>query len=286
MHALGIIANLEQKLANARVPPFSISLPDGTSHSFVSASREAAQQTPPEFHIHVRTETGSRALLKLDELSLATAYLQGDIDIEGSFLSACSLRNFLSDRHPILSVWRFMGAAIRGQVASDKKNTSRHYDSDSDFYFAFLDKKHHLYSQAGCTSAAETLEQAASNKLKHVLAATRLERGSRVLDVGAGWGSFATYAASAEIDVTMLTVSRKQYEFLQRLTDTCTHPGRLRPECTHLQSYHSRDQYDAIVLLGVMEHLPDYSRFFNKCSELLGNFSIRRGVQWLGAARC
>src|SRR5262249_23485111 len=91
------------------------------------------------------------------------------------------------------------------------------------------------YSQAVYTSEEETLEQAAQRKLDYVIEACRLRSGSRVLDVGGGWGSFAGYAGSRGVDVTMLTISREQFAFLSEWCATHTFP-RASPWCTRASS--------------------------------------------------
>src|SRR3546814_4820125 len=59
-----------------------------------------------------------------------------------------ALRPFLSDRHPWLLLLRFAIPLLRGQVASDNRAVPRHYDHGNELYFAFLDRRHRLYSQA------------------------------------------------------------------------------------------------------------------------------------------
>jgi cyclopropane-fatty-acyl-phospholipid synthase len=74
-----------------------------------------------------------------------------------------------------------------------------------------------MYSHAVYTSEDESLEQAVERKLEYIREVCRLKPGSRVLDVGAGWGSFARYAAARGIHVTMLTVSQEQKRYLAEL---------------------------------------------------------------------
>jgi cyclopropane-fatty-acyl-phospholipid synthase len=128
-------------------------------------------------------------------------------------------------------------------------------------YFAFLDRRHKLYSQALYESDDQPLEQAATNKLEYVMRACRLSAGSRVLDVGGGWGSFASHAAPRGVKATALTISRQQYDYLRR------HGVEVVYES--IFAYQAKQPYDAIILLGVMEHLPDYKRLFAQFSRLL-----------------
>ena len=193
-----------------------------------------------------------------DETRIAEAYLHGDIDFDGDMLAALDLRRFLSDRHPLASLWRFVQPWLYGEVGADKTWVPQHYDYGNEFYFSFLDRKFRLYSQAVYTVDDETLEQAAQNKLDYVMDIGRLGPGGRVLDVGGGWGSFAGYAASRGTDVTMLTISREQFAYLSEWCATHTLPARLSVAYESIFAYAPDERYDAIVLCGVMEHLPDY----------------------------
>ena len=99
--------------------------------------------------------------------------------------------------------------------------------------------------------------------------ACRLRPGSRVLDVAGGWGSFAGYAGSRGVDVTMLTISREQFAFLSEWCATHTLPARLSVVYESIFPYAPGVRYDGVVLCGVMEHLPDYPALFEKFDALL-----------------
>jgi cyclopropane-fatty-acyl-phospholipid synthase len=252
---------MRRRLSGDHLPPFEVRLPDGRTS-------QLGRPGTPVFRVHLRTGRGVRAFASLDELAIAVAYLNSDIDVDGDFLAALDVRASLTDRHPFESLKRFLRPLVLGQVRSNKQWVPQHYDHGNDFYFAFLDRAHRLYSQALYTAEDETLEQAAENKLRYVLDVCRLGPGSRVLEVGGGWGSFGTYAAARGIDVTMLTISHEQFAYLSDLGGT-DRPGRLRAVYDDIFTYAPDERYDAIVLLGVMEHLPDYPRLFRKFEQLL-----------------
>jgi cyclopropane-fatty-acyl-phospholipid synthase len=182
---------LRQRVSGPGAPAFDLVEPAGACHRVGPAAAPAA------FTLRLRTSRAWRALGSLDETRIAEAYLQGDIDFEGDMLAALDLRRFLSDRHPLASLWRFVQPWLYGEVGADKAWVPQHYDYGNDFYFAFLDRKFRLYSQAVYASEEDTLEQAAQNKLDYVMQACRLEPGRRVLEVGGGWGSFAGHRAAS-----------------------------------------------------------------------------------------
>jgi cyclopropane-fatty-acyl-phospholipid synthase len=254
---------LRRRVAGPGAPVFDLELPGGAVHRVGAAGIE------PDFRLRLTNNRAWRALHSLDETRIAEAYMRGDIDFEGDFMAALDLRRFLSDRHPLASLWRFVQPWLYGDTAADKSWVPRHYDYGNDFYFAFLDRKFRLYSQAVYTSEDDTLEQAAQNKLDYVMKICRLAPGSRVLEVGGGWGSFAGYAGSRGVDVTMLTISHEQYKYLADWCATHTGPSRMRVVCESIFDYEPGERYDAVVLCGVMEHLPDYRALFRKFDSVL-----------------
>lgn len=260
-----VLARLRARFADPRVPAFDLELTDGTALRLGGGAGE------PAFRLRIRTRAGLKALLSADECRIGEAYMAEDIDFEGAFLAALELRTLLSDTHPLRSVWRFLQPLLLGRVRSDKRWVAQHYDYGNDLYFAFLDREHRLYSQALYAADDEPLEAAVERKLEYIMHTCRLEPGAHVLDVGGGWGSFARYAGARGVNVTMLTISPEQYRYLDVWARAHDLPCTLEAVYESIFAYTAPTprRYDAIVLLGVMEHLPDYPALFAKFDELL-----------------
>ena len=267
-HDAGVLSRLRRRLAHASVPPFEVQLEDGTVQRLGGGSSRA-DDLDPRFRLTIRRQRGLRALLSLDELRLAIAYLQGDIDVDGDFLSCLDLRQILTDRHPIQSLQRFLKPLLLGQRRSDFAWVPKHYDHGNEFYFAFLDKQFRMYSQALYKAENEPLEQAVKNKLDYIVDICRLRPGSHVLDIGGGWGAFERFVGPKGVNSTMLTISHEQYAFLDAWCRGHEMPCRLGVVRESIFAYEPAERYDAIVLLGVMEHLPDYQKLFAQFSRLL-----------------
>lgn len=253
---------VREKFDTNQVPAFAIRFPDDAKTTFGLAG-------DPKFEIHIKTEAGAKAVQSFDEYAIALAYLDDDIVLEGDFLAMMDMRDHLTDRHPWLQFVRFAAPMLLGQVRNDNRLTPRHYNHGNDLYFTFLDRTHKLYSQALYEHEGDTLEQAAEQKLCNVWESCRLEPGSRVLDVGAGWGSFSRFAAGRGADVTMLTLSTEQLSHLKDVAAKANGDGSMTPVLSNVYEFNADKKFDAIVLLGVMEHLPQYSKFLRHAATLL-----------------
>jgi len=249
-----LLSTFRRHLAAQDAAAFDLTLPDGEVHKFRNDNDvRAGSDANPAFKVHVRNQRGVQALMSLDEYAIADAYVNSDIDVEGDFLQAFALRKLFSDDHPVLSLLRFLQVLLTGRNRTDNKAIATHYDLGNEFYWTFLDKRHRLYSQALYRSGNESLEEAAENKLNYICNACRLGPGSKVLDLGAGWGSFSRFAASRGNDVTMLTLSKEQFAYLSQLSTEAPNNGRLTPRLESIFDHKSRERFDAIVALGVME---------------------------------
>lgn len=265
-----VIDTLRRRFKGQTPPSFELELPDGSISVFGTAALgQRSDAAAPAFRLRLNNAAGVKALSSLDAYAIGVAFLEGDLDIMGDFLRAFELRRYFTDRHPLLSLWRYLRPLLHGQSAQNKKLVPRHYDRGNDFYFTFLDRQHRLYSQALFFDESETLEQAVENKLDYIRSICRIGPGTRVLDVGAGWGSFSRYAATLGANVTMLTVSRAQQKYLRQIIDDSDNPERLQVIREDIYAFSPGQRFDVIVLLGVMEHLPQYQRLLRHFDQLL-----------------
>ncbi len=237
---------------------FEVILRDGSKHSIGAGS--------PRFKIKITHPKGIRALATFDEGIIANAYINGWFDIQGDIIAMYDLRGYFQDRHLFRWLWRFIAPVLLGQVAVNKSAISRHYERDHSFYLSFLDEDFRCYTQGVFESPDEPLSVAIRRKMDFILKQCKMTPGSEVLDIGVGWGSFAEYAARRGIKVTGLTIAEQSFKFMQQLT-----AGQDLPITTKLVDvleYKPKKQFDAIAILGVMEHLPNYSDVL-KCFDRL-----------------
>lgn len=108
----------------------------------------------------------------------------------------------------LLKVWHF---AQRNSQTGSRKNIAAHYDLGNELFELFLDA-HGMYSSATFYQADLTLEQASTAKLARICEKLALTADDHVLEIGTGWGGFATYAAKVYgCKVTTTTISQQQY---------------------------------------------------------------------------
>jgi cyclopropane-fatty-acyl-phospholipid synthase len=187
-----------------------------------------------------------RLLWHPGELGAAQAYVTGDLDVEGDLTQALRAlwqlageRGLTAARLP-LTAWPAaaravltLGAAgrppsppasqlrVRGRRhsrARDRAVIAHHYDLPAEFYQLFLDRSM-SYSCAYWRSDAPdyTLADAQRDKLDLVCRRLGLGPGTRLLDLGCGWGALTVHAASRYgARVTAVTLSSQQGAYLRR----------------------------------------------------------------------
>lgn len=268
MAATDLIQALDRRyhtyFANREPVPFAITTLDGTRHTFGADFTDGAA---PAFTITINDDRGARALTSLDQLQVAVAYLSGHLDVDGDLMAVLAIRNFFPDVHPIAFLARWAPALIRGRREHDRRSISTHYDEESEFFLTFLDHRHRCYTEGVFAHDDEQLEDAMTRKMDLALASLGVRPGDHVLEVGGGWGAFAEYAARNGIQVTTLTLAEESERYLTDLFTRENLPVTVVRQ--HVFTYTSPIRYDAIVNMGVTEHLPDYRRTLNKYAELV-----------------
>jgi cyclopropane fatty-acyl-phospholipid synthase-like methyltransferase len=212
----------------------------------------------PKFRVIVHSDRVLRRAF--DELALAGAYVEGAIDIEGDMWSIFEVRRLLQDRARMGQVLGFLvNLFLIAPTRVNRRAIGFHYTLGDDFYHSFTDSRYHFYSHGLFRSADETLEESSEHKLESVFAALRLQPGMRLLDIGGGWGGVTRYCASRGVHVTSLTLAQDSYNYIRNILDSTGLAGEVRLQ--DFLEHRPERPYDAIVILGVIEHIPTYRRF-------------------------
>jgi cyclopropane-fatty-acyl-phospholipid synthase len=249
----------EAQAAGRPLPTLALVLQDGTQHLFGTGA--------PQLRVLVRNAEGMAALEWLDETRVCEAYMAGHLDIEGDLLALFQLRHVATDLHPVMELWtKHLQPRLFGQVESDKRWIAAHYDEDPEFYLLFLGA-YRCYSHGIFSSDDEPLDVGIQRKLDFALTSTGAQAGQRVLDIGAGWGAMTEHGGRRGIHITSLTISEQSERYVRRLIEEQQLPCRVIRQ--HLLEYQAEQPFDAIVNLGVTEHLPDYAATLAQYQRLL-----------------
>jgi cyclopropane-fatty-acyl-phospholipid synthase len=146
---------------------------------------------------------------------------------------------------------RLWYALRRNTRGGSRRNIASHYDLGNDFFNLFLSKDL-MYSSAIWANETDTLESASTRKLDRICRKLALQAGDRVIEIGAGWGGFAIYAARHfGCHVTTTTISREQYMLAQARVEAAGLNDRVS---LLLEDYRDlRGQYDKLVSIEMIE---------------------------------
>ena len=246
-----------------------------------------------------------RLLWSPNELGLADAFVTGAIDVEGDLTEVMRLMRELTRRRTSkqrgrtptslgpADLLRAAALAVRAGAAGprppvpagrarltgrphsrhrDRAAIAHHYDVSNEFYRLLLDPAM-TYSCAYWTGRedAPSLERAQRDKADLVCAKLAIEPGTRLLDVGCGWGSLVEHAARYYgAQVTGVTLSDQQAAFARRRLADADLSGTTE---IRLADYRDIDDgpYEAIAVIEMGEHVGQagYPAFAARLRELL-----------------
>ncbi len=152
-----------------------------------------------------------------------------------------------------------------------RRNVQRHYDLSNDLFGKFLDESM-SYSSAwfGEDQADEdTLHRAQMRKIEGILDYARVGQGTRVLEIGTGWGALAIAAARRGARVVTVTISREQLELAASRIAEAGVRDRID---LRLQDYRDvSGQFDAVVSVEMIEAVGEeyWPVYFTKIDEVL-----------------
>ena len=239
--------------------PFEVTMPDGRAQRFGEGA--------PSFHVTLKNERALAAIRSIDEGKIGDAYLAGDIDIEGDMLRPFELRGAMKDFHLLVEAWRFIQPLIFGQVHTNRQAITAHYDIDPKFFLSFLDPITPCYTQGVYKSDDETLDKATLRKFDYCFERLGLKAGDRMLEIGPGWGAWMEYASKRGVKCTGISISKVSIDYLNGRAKELGHDWELID--ADLLKFNPGARYDAIVIMGVIEHLPDYLRVLKKFEMLI-----------------
>jgi cyclopropane-fatty-acyl-phospholipid synthase len=146
----------------------------------------------------------------------------------------------------------------RNTEQNTRSNISRHYDLSNELFATFLDETM-TYSSALFPESGEALKSvdwaglpsAQQDKIDRLLDKAGVGRGSRVLEIGTGWGELALRAAARGATVYSVTLSSEQQELARRRVAEAGYADAVTIE---LKDYRAVEgEYDAVVSVEMIE---------------------------------
>ncbi|MGB3684279.1 MAG: DUF1365 family protein [Ornithinimicrobium sp.] len=143
---------------------------------------------------------------------------------------------------------------LRNTLHGAKSNIESHYDVSNDLFERFLDPSM-TYSSAlfgdDDMSLTGNLEEAQYRKIDSILDFAGVREGSRVLEIGSGWGSLIVRAAQRGAHVTSITLSSEQRALAQRSVDAAGYADQVDLQLRDYREVHG--EFDSIVSVEMIE---------------------------------
>jgi len=236
----------------------------------------------PPIAVRFTGAKAQRSVLLNPELRLGEAYMDGTFVVEQGAIADVLALLLRQERIAVPKwalPWRLVRRLFRrlrqfNPRSRSLRNVAHHYDLDGRLYALFLDADQQ-YSCGYFDTPDSSLDDAQLAKKRHLAAKLLVEPGSKVLDIGCGWGGLALYlAAVAGARATGITLSREQHA---RASQRALEYGRTNDAIFHLEDY--RDvvgRFDRIVSVGMFEHVGVgfYDTFFRKGAQLLDDNGV------------
>lgn len=266
--ASAVIANRLLRRAATRLP-LRVIYPDGTVLG-------AADRSAPTLAIH-QLEGLTRRIGRHGLIGFGESYMAGEWSSEDLVAVLTVFATSVTDLvprtwqrlRPIAPAFqpRWRGAS-REQA---RRNIAEHYDLSNDLFAAFLDETMTyscaLYTQFPATP--DDLASAQRRKIDRLLDMAEVGHGSRILEIGTGWGELCIRAAARGAHVHSVTLSAEQQR-LARLRVAAA--GLADSVQIELSDYRDVEGcYDAVVSVEMIEAVGYHSwqRYFAALQRLV-----------------
>jgi len=287
---------LEKIFSGSPFRAFAVKLWDGTLWQPDNAE--------PHFTLELKHPGALRRMFWAPrELALGEAYIYGDFDIHGNIEDCFKLSDYLLERtwhikekvrlakdlitlpacRPALA--HDQTARLKGAPHSKQRDAqaiSYHYNVSNEFYQLWLDKQM-VYSCAYFHSKEEDLDSAQWRKLDYICRKLRLKPGTRLLDIGCGWGGLIMHAAgNYGVNALGITLSQNQADLANERIRTAGLSDRCAVRVLDYRDVDEHEPFDTLVSVGMFEHVGEsqLGTYFQKALRLLkpGGVFLNHGI--------
>lgn len=228
--------------------PLRVRFADGTPLGLGGPLIEV--RDPKAFHARI----GTRGLIGFGESYMAQEWDAPDLVGALTVLAAHAADLIPPRLQRLRGLWaQRQPHAQRNTPNGSRTNIGRHYDLSNDLFAVFLDETL-SYSSAvfrGFPADWSLLAAAQQRKVDRLLDLAEVREGTRLLEIGTGWGELALRAAARGARVTSLTLSKEQRELALERVRQAGFADRVSIElCDYREA---RGTYDAIVSVEMIE---------------------------------
>ena len=232
----------------------------------------------PHAAISLRNWNVFLASMKSGDIGFAETYIAGDWTTPAlSDLLRVMIQNRRVVEDLIYGSWwgrmiyRVKHLLNRNHKANSRKNIHAHYDLGNAFYELWLDGTMNYSSALFEGDFSHTMQTAQNAKVRRALQATDVKAGSRVLEIGCGWGALAEMATlEMGAHVTGVTLSTEQLAFANARMKW---NGKADQADLRLQDYRDIDDgpYDAVCSIEMIEAVGQeyWPTYFQTVSKML-----------------
>ena len=232
----------------------------------------------PHAAISLRNWNVFLASMKSGDIGFAETYIAGDWTTPAlSDLLRVMIQNRRVVEDLIYGSWwgrmiyRVKHLLNRNHKANSRKNIHAHYDLGNAFYELWLDGTMNYSSALFEGDFSRSMQAAQNAKVRRALQATDVTAGSRVLEIGCGWGALAEMATlEMGAHVTGVTLSTEQLAFANARMKW---NGKTDQADLRLQDYRDIDDgpYDAVCSIEMIEAVGQeyWPTYFQTVSKML-----------------
>ena len=248
--------------------PLLARLPVTTSVQLPSGERVGSENSAVQ--LIFRSPKALAALLDGQVGSVGAAIVEGWVEVKGQARDIMAAAAGLLQTDPVQHRPTWLEQTVSKAksltmhtLTRDAEQIQFHYDLSDDFYALWLDPRR-VYSCAYFKEQGMSLAQAQEAKLDHICKKLRLQPGERFWDIGSGWGGLIFWAAeNYGVHAHGITLSRNQFEHVQRLIAEKGLQGRVQVELRDYRQMDGVEPFDKIGSVGMFEHvgsanLPEY----------------------------
>lgn len=247
-------------------------------------------ELPDSRILHIGHGDHPQASLRIHHWRVFSAvFRSGDIGLAEGYIAqdwstphlADLLRLLIANREALESLvygtwwgrlaYRLRHLLHRNTRTGSRRNIQAHYDLGNVFYRLWLDPSMNYSSAWFQGDLAGDLTDAQNAKVRRALQSAGVQPGSRVLEIGCGWGALAEMAADEfQAHITGVTLSTEQLAWAKARMETT---GLAQKADLRLQDYRDiRDEpFDAICSIEMLEAVGEayWPSYFQAIARLL-----------------